>query len=66
MMGVSEGSVKRASKVLNNGTPELITAVDTGEMSVRKAAEIAVLPKEVQKVAIEEFASVLVKTPEKT
>lgn len=54
MMGVSAGSVKRASKVLKDGTPELIEAVDSGKVSVRSGAEIAKMPKEIQQVAIEE------------
>lgn len=46
MVGVSGRSVERASKVLKDGTEELVKAVDKGEISVRKAADIAKLPKE--------------------
>jgi hypothetical protein len=52
--GVSATSVKRATNVLDKGTPELIQAVDSGTITVNKADEIAKLPKEVQQVAIEQ------------
>ena len=50
--GISRGTVARASRVLNEGTEELQQAVDNGEVSVRKASDIAGLPKEVQNEAL--------------
>jgi ParB-like chromosome segregation protein Spo0J len=39
IFGVGEQSVKRARKVLKDGTPELVAAVEKGEMTVTAAAE---------------------------
>jgi len=41
LLNVSRPSVQRAREVLAHGNPELIAAVDRGEMSVRKAATTA-------------------------
>jgi len=40
-VGVSPASIDRARHVLDSGKPELINAVDTGEMSVAKASRVA-------------------------
>lgn len=47
-VGVGGRTVDYATKVLNEGTDELIEAVDKGEIAVSKAAEIAKLPAEEQ------------------
>lgn len=48
MLSVSERSVKSARKVHEKGAPELVAAVDAGEVSVSAAADIADRPREVQ------------------
>lgn len=45
MMNVSVDSVQRARKVEEQGSPELIAAVDQGMVSVSAAATVATLPK---------------------
>jgi ParB-like chromosome segregation protein Spo0J len=47
-VGVSGSLIDRATKVLKEGTPELIQAVDSGNMSVSRAAEVAELEPEEQ------------------
>lgn len=46
--GVSHTSVDFASKVLNNGAPELIAAVESDQVSVSAAANLTTLPPEEQ------------------
>ncbi|MBV8072213.1 MAG: hypothetical protein JO270_20075 [Acidobacteriaceae bacterium] len=41
LLNVSRFSVIRARKVLRNGCPELIAAVDCGHMAVSTAADVA-------------------------
>lgn len=48
LLNVSERSVKSARKVQEQGTPELIAAVDEGRVSVSAAADIADAPKDEQ------------------
>jgi ParB-like chromosome segregation protein Spo0J len=48
-VGVSRGTIERASRVLEKGIPELAKAVDAGRISVFKAADIATKPQEEQK-----------------
>lgn len=48
MLNVSERSVKTAKHVQDHGTPELVHAVEAGEVSVSAAAEVAGLPQEEQ------------------
>ena len=55
MVGVSRGTVNRASKVLKNGVDELVSAVDSGNVSVRAAAEISEKPKSEQPTALAEY-----------
>jgi ParB-like chromosome segregation protein Spo0J len=52
-LNVSPDSVKRARTVKTKGTEELNTAVTSGEVSVTKAAKIAVLPQPEQAAEIE-------------
>jgi ParB-like nuclease family protein len=47
--GVGEGSVQRAVSVLKYGVPELAQAVESGQVTVNAAAEIAKRPREEQK-----------------
>ncbi len=44
-VSVSPRSVESASKVLSQGSPELIAAVESGEVAVSTAAEVATLPQ---------------------
>jgi len=48
-LGVSRRSVQSATRVLNDGVPELIEAVDRGVVAVSAAAEIAKLPEDEQR-----------------
>jgi len=50
--GVGEGSVQRAITVLKQGVPELAQAVESGQLNVSRAADIAKKPKEKQKEII--------------
>lgn len=52
LLNVSRRSVQSARKVLNEGIPELIEAVEQGEIAVSKAAKIAELPKPQQMLAL--------------
>lgn len=52
-LGVSGKSVDFAKKVLNEGTPELVRAVDRGEVAVSTAAVIASAPAKKQKQLVE-------------
>jgi hypothetical protein len=48
-VGVSGKSVDFATKVLRKGTPELIEAVDAGQLAVSKAARVAEMPAVAQR-----------------
>ena len=48
LLNVSRPSVQRAREVLVNGAPELVAAVERGEVSVSAAASVAEMPKEAQ------------------
>jgi hypothetical protein len=54
LVSVSGRSVELASKVIRNGDPELVDAVDRGDVAVSAAATVAGLPKEQQKKAVRE------------
>lgn len=41
--------IDRARKIVNHGAPELVTAVESGHVSVAAAADVAELPKEEQR-----------------
>jgi len=45
MLNVSERSVKSARKVHASGAPELVAAMQAGEVAVSTAADVAGLPK---------------------
>lgn len=49
LLNVSERTVATASKVIDRGTPELVSAVESGCVSVSTAADVAELPKEEQR-----------------
>lgn len=52
MLGTSRGSVARGKRVLSRGTPELVRAVDQGEVTVTTAASLANLPPDQQVQAV--------------
>jgi N6-adenosine-specific RNA methylase IME4 len=49
LLNVSERSVASASRVLEHGAPELVAAVEKGEVSVSAAADVASLPEPEQR-----------------
>jgi protein gp37/ParB-like chromosome segregation protein Spo0J len=49
MLNVSPRSIARAGEVLENGTPELIAAVENGQVAVSVASELAQAGPEVQR-----------------
>jgi len=53
VFGVSGGSVDRARRVIDNGLPELVEAVDAGKVTVAKAASIAGHEPELQRDLLE-------------
>lgn len=60
MMGVARMSVKRARTVRERGVPSLTAAVESGKISLNKAADVAVLPEPEQHRAV---ADLLTKPP---
>lgn len=50
--GVSVSQIKRAKSVLDHGTPELVEAVNKGDVTVRDAAAVANVPDDVQRAAV--------------
>lgn len=54
LLNVSRRAVQQARKVQSDGTPELIKAVETGEVSVSAAATVADLPKREQAKAVKQ------------
>lgn len=53
---VSQNAVSQARKVKENGVPELVAAVQTGEVSLNAALAVAELPPEEQEQVLEEGA----------
>lgn len=54
MLNVSERSVRTAKTVLEQGAPELVAAVEKGEVSVSAAAAVSDLPQEEQAAVVAE------------
>jgi ParB-like chromosome segregation protein Spo0J len=48
MAGVSDRSIQRARKVLEQGAPEVVAAVQSGELGIVPAEALAEKPKEIQ------------------
>lgn len=48
LAGVGERSVQRARRVLDNAAPEVVTAVEEGELGLRAAETLSEQPKETQ------------------
>lgn len=53
LLNVSVPSIKRARAVQSDGAPELVEAVERGEVAVSAAAQVATLPAEWQRVIVE-------------
>jgi ParB-like chromosome segregation protein Spo0J len=53
-VGVSVSTIERAKEVISKGSDEVIDAVKTGKVSVKKAASVTKLPKEKQVKALTE------------
>jgi N6-adenosine-specific RNA methylase IME4 len=53
LLNVSERTVQHARTVISHATPELVAAVDRGEIKVSVAAKLAKRPKETQRRAVE-------------
>lgn len=56
LAGVGEKSVRRAKQVIDKGAPEVVQAVEAGDLSVRTAVEIAEKPVETQRKLMEKGA----------
>lgn len=52
MLNVSERSVRTAKAVMEQGAPELVAAVEKGEVSVSAAAAVSELPREEQAAVV--------------
>lgn len=52
MLNVGRGTVEAASKVLKHGVPELVEAVERGQVAVSAAAAVATLPAEEQREVV--------------
>lgn len=52
MLNVGRGTVEAAARVLKHGAPELVAAVERGEVAVSVAAQVAALPVEEQREAV--------------
>lgn len=57
LLNVGRASVQRAREVQEKGAPELVAAVERGDISVSKAASIAEAPPEFQKRVVERVRS---------
>lgn len=56
LLNVGKRTVERARKVQDNGVPELVAAVERGQVSVSAAAAVAELPKSKQTQAVADDA----------
>lgn len=56
LAGVGERTVQRAKTVVDKGVPEVVEAVEAGELAVKTAAEIVTKPAEIQKKIMEDGA----------
>ncbi len=56
-LGVSERSLRTAKRVLEEGAPELVAAVEAGQASIAAAATIAALPKDEQVELLKKVAA---------
>ncbi len=52
MFNVGRGTVETAAKLLRQGVPELVTAVERGEVAVSAAAAVSTLPAEEQREVV--------------
>lgn len=55
LLNVSRPSVQRAREVIDNGAPELVAAVERGDVSVSAAATAATLPPDEQREVVAEI-----------
>jgi ParB-like chromosome segregation protein Spo0J len=62
MLNVSPRTVETARKVVNDGAPELVAAVESGSVSVSAAADVATLPKEEQVEIVAKGEAEIVRT----
>ena len=51
-LGVSGKTYEQAKRVVEEGTPELVEAMDEGKLSVKTAADVAKLPKATQRKVV--------------
>ncbi|HWQ74509.1 MAG TPA: ParB/RepB/Spo0J family partition protein [Syntrophomonas sp.] len=62
LLNVSTRSAESGSRVLEHGTPELVQAVETGEIKVSTAATLTKLPQEQQKEILSQGKEAVLKT----
>jgi phage N-6-adenine-methyltransferase len=62
MLGVSPRSIASAAKVLNEGAPELVAAMESGLASVSAAAEVATLPQDDQREIVAAGPAAVIET----
>jgi N6-adenosine-specific RNA methylase IME4 len=62
LLNVSRSGVQRAREVLNEGTPELVRAVERGQIAVSKAAELTKAAPEFQRAVVQKISDGSAKT----